>query len=83
MKKVLGLLAITGFVACSNGETKEAGVDTNSQSYKDSVAKANAPAAPAVDSAALKAKADSTAKADSIAKAATATPAKADAPKAH
>lgn len=48
MKKVLSLLAIAGLVACSNGETKEAGVDTNSQAYKDSVAKANTPA-PTVD----------------------------------
>lgn len=72
MKKVLSLLAIAGLVACSNGETKEAGVDTNSQAYKDSVAKANTPA-PTVD----------TTKHDTTAAPAADTTKKAEAPKAH
>lgn len=72
MKKVLSLLAIAGLVACSNGETKPAGPDTTSQAYKDSVAKANAPA-PTAD----------TTKHDTTATPAADTTKKAEAPKAH
>ena len=60
MKKVFALLAIAGFVACNSGETPAAGPDTTSQAYKDSVAKANAPAVdttkPAVADTSKKAK---------------------------
>ena len=60
MKKVLGLLAITGFVACSNGTGSEAKVD--SAAIKDSIAKVEATAKAAADSAA-KAAMDTTHKA--------------------
>ena len=40
MKKVFALLAIAGFVACNNGETKTEAVD--STKIKDSLAKAAA-----------------------------------------
>jgi hypothetical protein len=41
MKKVFALIAIVGFVACNNAETKVAAVD--STKIKDSIAKATAP----------------------------------------
>ncbi len=74
MKKVLGLLAITGFVACSNGEGSNATVD--SAKIKDSIAKVEADAKAAADSAA-KAAADTAHKAtaDTAHKAATPAPA--------
>ncbi len=60
MKKVFALIAIVGFVACNNAETKPTGPDTASQTYKDSVAKATAPV---VDTT-KKVAADTTKKAD-------------------
>jgi hypothetical protein len=65
MKKVLALIAIVGFVACNNAETKVEAVD--STKIKDSIAKAQAPvmdttkhdtaAAPKVDTTAKPAQA--------------------------
>lgn len=48
MKKVLALLAVAGFVACSNGENKDAKVDSPAAPKVDS------PATPKVDSPAMK-----------------------------
>ena len=63
MKKLVFVLALGVFAACGGGSGSASGSDSTA---KDSAA-TMAPMAPAVDSAALKAKADSTMKADSIA----------------
>jgi hypothetical protein len=47
MKKVLGFIAIVGFVACNSSESAAPAVDTTTQAYKDSVAAATA--TPVVD----------------------------------
>lgn len=73
MKKVLGLLAITGFVACSNGESTEVKVD--SAAIKDSIAKA--------EEAAKAALAQDTTKKDTTATAGADTTKKAETPAAH
>lgn len=61
MKKVFALLAIAGFVACNNGETKTEAVD--STKIKDSLAKAAADTTkPAADTTKPAATADTTKK---------------------
>jgi hypothetical protein len=65
MKKLVFVLALGVFAACGGGSGSASGSDTTA---KDSTSNMTAPAAPAVDSVAMKAKADSAMKADSMAK---------------
>ena len=63
MKKVLFVIALGVFAACGGGAASSTAADSTKTDSSTM-----APMAPAVDSAKLKAEADSTAKADSIAK---------------